>query len=226
MVVWGNTTLIDEVLNITTKYAIVNPYEFTQISTDNQTQFVDTKLHNFGSPADFEKATFQIQEVLITLLKVLIAYENKDYSTVVKKGKEIEEITKDEPNIMLAFIEAESHYKLGNTTEAIDAYGKVLDIDPTTTLALSNRAHLSLEQKELSTALADLTTLIDIADKPDYETYQKRAIVNEELDDLGAAKADLMQAKKLCPKPKKQQIEQQINTIDTKIIPRVSLTIF
>jgi len=217
MIVWGYTTLIDKVLNITTKYSIVNPFEFTQIATDNLTQVVDTELHAFGSPADYEKATFKIQEVLKTLLKVLIAYENKDYSTVVKKGKEIQDITKDEPNIVLSFIEAESHYKLGNKTEAIDAYSKVLDIDPTTTLALSNRAHLSLEQRELGTALADLTTLIDVAAKPDYATYQKRAIVNEELNDLGAAKADLIQAKKFCPTPQKTTIDQQINTIDTKI---------
>ena len=79
-------------------------------------------------------------------------------------------------------------------------YDKAIEIHTNYALAYFNRGNLNLDTKNLTGALSDYTTAIDI--KPDSATYNNRAIVFLEMNMLDKAIEDANTAIKLNTKDK------------------------
>ena len=220
MLIWGQATIKDDKTAISINYSILNPSEFEYISDFEPEGKRETLLTDALLPSTFQGTTQEIEEVLKKLLKVTVAFSNKDYPSVIKEL----EVTSTAPsfgtsaaaNMWIVYAEAESYKKTNQIEKAIDTYSEVLAVEPTATLALNNRAQLNLKQQNLDEALADFNT-IETLEKADYEVYYKKGEIHEKLGNLGAAKQDFSRAKSVSPPKAKPTIESHLKEVVEKI---------
>ena len=220
MLIWGQATIRDDKTAIAINYSILNPAEFEYISDFEPQGNKETLLTDALLPSTFKGTTQEIEEVLKTLLKVSVAFSNKDYPSVIKEL----EVPSSTPsfrtsaaaNIWASYAKAESYQKTNQIDKAIDAYSEVLAVEPTATLALNNRGHLNLQQEKLDEALADFNT-IETLDEANYEVIYKKGEIHEKLGNFGEAHKDYTRAKSVCPPKVKEQINNHLQAVDEKI---------
>jgi len=220
MLIWGQATIKDDKTAISINYSILNPSEFEYISDFEPQGKKETLLTDALFPSTFKGTTQEIEEVLKQLLKVTVAFSNKDYPSVIKElegpltAPSIEFSLAS--NMWINYVGAKSYRETNQKDKAIAAYSEVLEIEPTATLALNNRARLNLEQENWDEALADLNTIENL-DKADYEVYYKKGEIHEKLGDLGAAKDNFFRAKSVSPPKAKPTIESHLKEVVEKI---------
>ena len=220
MLVWGQADILDATTGITVHYSLKDPIQFewlTDFETDGK---IDTVLQDALTSASFEGATEQIEEVLERILKVTVAFKEKNYSAIAKlPASGLTETTmavEKAITLNMQYIEAESYKNENEPEKAIATYSKILAAEPTATLALNNRAHLQYKQKQWDEALADFNTL-ETLDAANPEIIFKKATIHETLGNLGAAKTDYSRAEKGCPPRMKKPIKENIQRVEKKI---------
>ncbi len=216
MVIWGRIGMNQKQLAVSTRFFITDPVKFERIAESQSSGMENTVLQSFHFDHHFSKATKHIEKIF----QLIFDFRNENFAAVVESADQLPNMSSDtinsEANVLFAYMVAQSHEKLNNPKAAIEAYTKVLAINPTESLALNNRASLNMQKQQYGTALVDLSMLINLQ-KADYEVYEKRAKANEELGNLGAAKDDLKEAAEKCPESRKPQIKQNIRRIDLQI---------
>jgi len=222
MLVWGKADILDAKTGVVVHYLLTNPTQFEWISDFDVEGRTSILLKDALTPTSFKGATQQIENALEKLLKVTVAFKSKDYKAVVNFQESLPEannnlkVTK-KIDRDIQYMKAESYVKLNEPKKAITTYTKILEVEPDASLALNNRAHLQLEQKELGKALADFNAL-ETLEKATYETYYKKAEIHEQLGNLGAAKKDFQKAEVVSPTPMKANIQDQVQRVEKKII--------
>jgi len=220
MLIWGQATIKDDKTAIAINYAILNPAEFEYISDFEPQGKRETLLTDALLPSTFKGTTQEIEEVLKKLLKVTVAFSNKDYPSVIKELEVSSTIADFAPsaaaNMWISYAKAKSYRENNQIDKAIDAYSEVLAEEPTATLALNNRAQLNLDQENWDEALADFNTMENL-DKADYEVFYKKGKIHEKLGNLGAAKEDFSRAKSVSPSKAKPTIESHLKEVVEKI---------
>lgn len=216
MIVWGTAMAASDNQDVSINYYINDKAEFIWLSDHNVEGYVDTLIERPTSYLGYQGATYKIEEVLI-LLKQTIALKTNQPEKAIGLAKETSQIQDKEAKLISNHLLAESYQRVGQSEKAIETYTKALEIAPNDALSLNNRAHLNLRKKNFNGALTDLDRMV-ITKQANYETYIKRAEINEELGNLGEAKKDLNQAKGMSPpKNSNRVIDGQIKGLDIKI---------
>lgn len=216
MIVWGTAMAASDNQDVSINYYINDKAEFVWLSDHNVEGYLDTLLERPTSYLGYQGATYKIEEVLV-LLKQTIALKTNQPEKAIGLEKETNKITDKNAKLISNHLLAESYQRVGQPEKAIEAYSHALEIAPNDALSLNNRAHLNLQRKNFDGALTDLDRMV-VTKQANYETYIKRAEINEKLGNLGEARKDLKQAKGMSPpKNSNQVIDGQIKGVDIKI---------
>lgn len=221
MLVWGRADILDEKTGLVVHYLLTNPTNFQWLSDFDIEGKTSILLKDALTPTSFKGATQQIEEALEKILRATVAFKSKEYGKVTaiydSISEEVTNLTTKETDRNLQYMNAESLWKSNQQEKAIATYTNILKEEPNATLALNNRAHLQLEQKEWGKALADFNAL-ETLDKATYETYYKKAEIHEQLGNLGAAEKDYKKAEAASPTQMKATIKDQLQRVEKKIV--------